>query len=305
LGPLQGADLSKVHVLDKQRFSAEHFILPDDLPLVENSVKEIQAKLVIVDPLTAFVKANTNADVTVRRVLKPLEEIAERYKLAILLVRHLRKSGAKNALYSGAGSIGIIASARSSLMVGKDPSSDDKFQHVLALNKSNMADAASLTYRTIKNHNGAITIEWLGDSQYSADDINAVECQANEHSVLREAMYVLYSILSEGSLPARVVIQSAKNAGIAERTLKRAKQELRVKSLKKGSGHGSLWFWCLPDDESLIRPLLNKDIGELMDRLIYGDEDVATKDGFWLFGDHTSRKKTKKSDGEDDMPAIK
>jgi hypothetical protein len=299
-----GADLSKVALLDKNRFATQPFLLPNDLPLIEQAVIKVCAKLVIIDPLTAFVGTNTNVDVTVRKILGPLGELAERYDLAILIVRHLRKVGAKNSLYSGAGSIGIIASARSSLMIGRDPSSDSKYQHVLALNKSNMADANSISFRTIKRPDEAITVEWLEESRYSANEINAAENQADAHTSLREAMYVLYSLLAEGSLPACMVIQLAKKAGIAERTLQRAKKELRVRSLKKGSGFDSHWFWVLPEDESLLRPLKDKDLGELMDRLIYGDEDMATREGLWKRA-HNSKRKNAGNPGDDGDPLPK
>ena len=92
---------------------------------------------------------------------------------------------------------------------------------------------------------------------------------------LREAMYVLYSLLADGGVLANEVIRQAKTNGISERTLKRAKKYLRVESAKKGSGLGSRWFWHLADDEELIRPLKEKDIGELIDRMIYGDNDLA------------------------------
>jgi hypothetical protein len=285
-----GANLQKVILLDKDRFATQQFSLSSDLPLVEKAIVEVEAKFVVIDPLTAFFETNTNADVSVRRVLGPLTRLAERYELAILLVRHLRKSGARNSLYSGAGSIGIIAAARSGLVVGHDPSSDNKYQQVLALNKSNMADASSLAFQTVKQPDGAITIEWLGASQYSANDINAAASLAEEYPILREAMYVLYAILSEGSIPAIDVIRLAKHAGICERTLKRAKRVLQVESRKKGSGYGSRWFWKLPENEELLRPLKNKDMGELMDRLIYGDSDMASRDGTWNPHGNSTRK---------------
>ena len=195
--------------------------------------------------------------------------------MAVLIVRHLRKSGARNSLYSGAGSIGIIAAARSALVVGHDPSADDRHQHILALNKSNLADAPSLAYRTIKHPDDTITVEWLGPSKYSAADITAAEAKADEHSVLREAMSVLYSILAKGPIPANEVVRLARQAAISERTLKRAKRDLRVRSWKQGSGRGSRWFWQLPNDEDLLRPFA---LDELMDELIYGGADVVPPD---------------------------
>jgi hypothetical protein len=294
-----GADLNNVVLLDKNRFLSRPFILPEDLPLIEKAAKEVRAKLVVIDPFTAFVEANTNSDVAIRRVLGPLLGLAEQNDLAVLVVRHLRKSGAKHSLYGGAGSIGIIAIARSSLVIGRDPGDESKYRHILALNKGNLADAASLSFQTTKHSNGGIAVEWLGESQYSADDINEAENSTNEYTALQEAMYVLYAILSEGSVPASAVIRIAKKAGISERTLKRAKRSLRVKSIKKGSSYDSRWFWMLPEDETLLRPLKDKDLGELIDRLIYGDSDLAHH-----LGDCRLRKKEDKSEDSDSGQAI-
>jgi hypothetical protein len=75
---------------------------------------------------------------------------------------------------------------------------------------------------------------------------------------------------------------------------------LQVESRKKGSGYGSRWFWNLPENEDLLRPLKSKDIGELMDRLIYGDSDMATRDGAWNRHGNSTRKKDDQSNGDND-----
>lgn len=53
----------------------------------------------------------------------------------------------------------------------------------------------------------------------------------------------LEECLASGSKPAREVFAEAAGRGIAERTLKRAKRELGVQSLKEGFGDGSRWVW--------------------------------------------------------------
>jgi hypothetical protein len=144
--------------------------------------------------------------------------------------------------------------------------------HVLAQSKGSLSDAASLCYRTVKGDDGIVTVEWLGASKYSATDLAAANATADEHSALLEARYVLYSILSEGRVPASDVIRLAKHTGVSERTLKRAKRDLGVASWKHGSGPGSQWSWELPPDEELLRPFKSKDLDCLMDELIYGDD---------------------------------
>lgn len=273
-----GTDMDRIKLLDRKLFAQQPLVLPDDLPLVEAAVGDVQAKLVVIDPLTAFLTGNTNSDTSIRKVLGPVAAFAERCDLAVVIVRHLRKAGGRNPLYGGSGSIGIIAAARSGLLVGRDPASDDKFQHVLAQSKGNLSGAESLCYRTVRHDDGTVAVEWLGPSRHTATDLADATAAADEHSAIREAQYVLYSILAEGKIPASDVIRLGRLAGVCERTLKRAKRELGVRSWKSGSGPGSRWFWQLPDDQELLRPFKDRDIGDLMDQLIYG-EDGPAQDG--------------------------
>jgi hypothetical protein len=268
-----GADTDRIRLFDRQLFVQEPLVLPNDLPLVETAAGDIHAKLVVIDPLTAFLAGNANSDMSIRKTFGPLAAFAERCNLAVLVVRHVRKSGARNPLCGGMGSIGIIAAARAGLLVGPDPASDDKHRHVLAQSKGGQSDADSLCYRTVKQEDGTIVVEWLGPSRHTAADLSAASAAAEEHSALMEARYVLYSILSEGRVPANDVIRLAKLAGVSERTLKRAKRDLSVSSWKHGSGPGSQWFWQLPADEELLRPFRSRDLDCLMDELIYGNDD--------------------------------
>jgi hypothetical protein len=213
-------------------------------------------------------------DQSVRKALLPLLALAEKHEVAVLIVRHLRKSGGRDPLHLGAGSIGFVALARSSLLIGDDPSSKDPHQHVLALNKSNLASAPSLLYRTACRDNGAITIEWGAETLVTAKDLAVAAGPASEPSALQEAMYVLFSLLSEGPLPASDVAGRAAQAKVAPRTLHRAKSALGVRSIKRGSGKGSHWYWRLPDDDRTYRAFKEHDLDRLMDQLCFGDDGL-------------------------------
>ena len=295
-----GADMDRIRLLDRSLFADQPLILPDDLPLIETAAGDVQAKFVVIDPLTAFLGGNANSDMSVRKAFGPLAAFAERCDLAVEVVRHLRKSGARNPLYGGTGSISIIGAARAGMLVGPDPGSDENHRHVLAQSKGSLSDAASLCYRTVKHDDGTVTVEWLGPSKHTAADLAA--SAADEHSALLEAQYVLYSILSKGQLPAKDVIRLAKLAAVSERTLKRAKRDLGVRSWKFGSGSGSRWSWELPDDAELLRQFKDKDLDCLMNELIYS-QDAPPKEG----GDRTHRpdrreQKQQEDDGDDGCP---
>lgn len=110
-----GADLSRVAVPSRS------LLLPRDLRLLEEAVASVQAKLVVIDPMMAFLACDANGDQKVRQALTPLKGFAERSGVAVVLVRHLTKRGGRQALYRGGGSIGIIAATRSALLVAKEP----------------------------------------------------------------------------------------------------------------------------------------------------------------------------------------
>jgi len=84
--------------------------------------------------------------------------------------------------------------------------------------------------------------------------------------------------LAEGPVLVRQVQRQAQDAGIALRTLRRAKEALRVESKRKGYGRGSKIFWVLPKDEKLIAQFRERDLDELADKLCYGPTDVDLAD---------------------------
>jgi len=109
------------------------------MPRASSTVaKTFNASLVIIDPLTAALSSETDAhrDTDVRRALAPLAALAEALGIAVLVVRHLRKSGG-SAIASGGGSIGIAGAARSVLGCYRDP--DSEGGRLLACVKSNLA----------------------------------------------------------------------------------------------------------------------------------------------------------------------
>jgi hypothetical protein len=137
-----GADTSKVLALATVPDEDGHdrlLSIPEDLALIEKGIRRVGARLVVVDPLMAFLSGDTNShrDQDVRRALAPLAGLAERTGAAVLVVRHLNKAAANNPLYRGGGSIGIIGAARMAFVVGKDP--QDESRRVLASTKNNLA----------------------------------------------------------------------------------------------------------------------------------------------------------------------
>ena len=114
------ADVARVRILTGVRVrNGQRMPTVLDLHAIEVAVAETAAKFVVIDPLMAHLAAtDSHRDQDVRGVLAPLAALAARHGVALLVVRHLNKSGRGHPLYRGGGSIGIVGAARSALLVG-------------------------------------------------------------------------------------------------------------------------------------------------------------------------------------------
>jgi hypothetical protein len=248
-----GADTSKILALATVPDEDGHdrlLSIPEDLALIEKGIRRVGARLVVVDPLMAFLSGDTNShrDQDVGRALAPLAGLAERTGAAVLVVRHLNKAAANNPLYGGGGSIGIIGAARIAFVVGRDP--QDENRRVLASTKNNLAmPPASLMFGLEEAESGSVRVNWLGQSEVSAKDILATP-QDQEHADARsEAVEFLNDVLIDGPVAASQIKEEAEDAAISERTLARAKKTLGIISYREGEtgsrGKGQ-WLWKLP-----------------------------------------------------------
>ncbi|MBR9802619.1 AAA family ATPase [bacterium] len=234
------SDLTRISTIDG------NVSLPADMKRIEQALVSTRAKLLLIDPLMAFLGCDANGDQKVRRALTPLKAIADKANCAVVMVRHLTKRGGKHSLYRGSGSIGIVAATRSALLIGKSP--DEPHFRVLCHTKSNLGPLApSLLFEPV-DADGKVTIEWRGECDYTTDDILAAPSM-NEGK-LAEAMSFLATLLEDGPVLQREIKAKAIETGIAQRTLERAKELLDVNSQRRGFGPGSQCFWKLPEEES-------------------------------------------------------
>src|SRR5215204_3290222 len=237
-----GGDPAKVVLLGTE----ETLGIPEDLDTIERAIKQVDAKLVIVDPIMAFLgeDVNPNSDKEVRRALTPVKQLAERLSVAVLIVRHLNKTPGGNHLYRGGGSIGIIGAARVGLLVGPQPDDDDL--RVLAGQKSNLGPPPEgLKYRIVTAPNDSAQVKYEGTVELKPQDLLKGPQDEEERSAADEARDFLRSVLA-GSVrkESNSVKAEAKSLGISETTLNRVKRFIGVKSGK----NGETGFLSLPED---------------------------------------------------------
>jgi len=233
-----GADVSRIHAIK----GALDF--GNGLAVLEQYIELLRPTLVIVDPLVAYIGANVDihrANET-RAIMARLADIAERYSVAILAIRHLTKGGTLKPIYRGLGSIDLAAACRSMLMAGCDPEEPQKrgIVHI----KSNLAPMGAAIGYELR----ADGFYWTGESDLTWQKILSAE-DSDARSARDEATEFLRDELAEGPMEAADVWKDAKEAGLAEATVKRAKAALGIITRRHGeTGRrgGGKFTWELP-----------------------------------------------------------
>ena len=226
-----GADVSRVVSFGPE----EQLLIPRDVGKICSAIRQVGARLLLIDPLAAFLDATVNSwnNQQVRRALTPLAKTAESTDAAVLVLDHLSKASGRAAIYRGNGSIGMNAAARSVLLVGKDPQEQETF--VLASVKCNLSrKPRSLRYRTEEAANGAVRIEWLGECDTNADELGVEEGPATDSKLAGCAEWLRQRLNNGSSVLESIVRKEALGQGYSERTYKRARQQAGVKSTRAG-----------------------------------------------------------------------
>jgi RecA-family ATPase len=268
-----GADLERVFVLsgnDPEERRANQLMLPVHLPLIESALTKTDARLLVIDPIMAFMEKGilTSVDQSVRQVMGPLAKLAQKHRCAVLMVRHLNKSPGLRASYRGGGSIGILGACRWAWLVAADPELPQR--RVLAQVKNNLgADQPSLVYEIVQGENNGLTMAWQGTLKDSADDLLAGERKNLRTRRPRDRqMDLLIDFLKEKIRAYSEVQAFARTHAIAERTLHRIKKEAQIHSQRWAQDGMVRTYWLLPGQNPPQGvPMHNAPIEELADLL--------------------------------------
>ena len=251
-------DLSRVLVLETvpgADGSPRPPSLPADLDVITAIIKSRGIKLVTIDVLNSYLGGTVDSyrDQDIRRALHPLARMAEQTGAAIVALRHLNKAAAiSNALYRGGGSIGIAGQARAVHLCAPDPDDASGKRAVFAPVKVNVgAKAAPLAYHITGDTPDAPSyIEWLGSDPHSASELLGMTLDAEDRADRDEVVWWLTDYLEAngGEAPFHDILSASRKHGIAERTLKRARDRAGIRYVRKGWASGTIWQ--LPGESS-------------------------------------------------------
>lgn len=209
--------------------------------------------MLIIDPLQAYLGANTDMHRAneIRPIMHELSNIAERTECAIVLICHMNKvkNGDTKGLYRVLGSIDIPAAARSVLLLGRNP--DNKYIRIVIPIKSSLAPEGKAITFELNPDSGFM---WLGESELTAKDIlvDSKKDTAKE-SKLEKAKKCILSLISEGDILVSEATDILIDEGISEKTIERARKELKEKSKIETYHKGFKspeYYWRMPKKDS-------------------------------------------------------
>lgn len=233
------ADSSRISVIDE----SEHELSITDERL-EWAIEQTNAKLVILDPLQAYLGSNVDMHRAneIRPVMKHLGVIAEKYQCAVVLIGHMNKASGMKSSYRGLGSIDIPASARSVLVVGRIK--DNPTIRVMAQTKNSLAPEGEPIAFELNKDTG---FKFIGKYDISVDDLlNGT----NHITKSEQAENLIKDFLSDGQPKQQKQIQKqAEMRSISIRVLNEAKKQLGVRSFKSGN----CWYWELNANKSRLQ----------------------------------------------------
>lgn len=227
-----GADCSRVLVIDDR----EQPLTMVDVRL-EEAIIQTKARMVVLDPIQGFL--GTDVDMhranEIRPLMKRMAVLAEKYHCAIILIGHMNKNSNGKSSYRGLGSIDFQAAARSVLIVGR--LKDEPETRVMCHVKSSLApEGKSVAFRLDKETG----FQWIGEYDISADDLLSGDARGQKSRIAKE---FLLDILADGGMAQKKIEEEANKQGIKKKTLRNAKQELEIDSVKRGNQ----WFWILSE----------------------------------------------------------
>lgn len=208
---------------------------------IGETIRRTGAKLIIFDPLTSYIGEDISINLAneVRSRMNYLIDVAKATGCAIIIVGHMNKMSGAKALYRSLGSIDVVGSARSCLLIGSSP--DDPSKRIMAVQKCNLAEKGKAIEFSIDSGK----VSFLRQVDVTADElVNAFSSAGKRtNTKLEKAKEVLVCMLTDGPKLQRDVMAEMTALGISKRTAADAKGELGVVSRKIKDA----WIWELPE----------------------------------------------------------
>lgn len=252
-------DLDRVFTMDVSLDAGGMVVLPRDLAELERHVRDVDARLVVIDPIVAAIDLTLDAhrDQDVRSVLAQLVALAGEKEFALAAVGHLNKAPTRDAYLRIANSTAFYNAARSVVLVTPDPT-DPERDRLLTQTKANYSRLVPVQRHRIEeillDYRDPVTGQQVVTSRLvyveDADDVDRDDVLGDHRSAPRttEAIEFLRDALADGDWHDSAGLKTL--APVSEPTLKRAAQELRVEYDSRGFPRST--YWRLPQSDHAL-----------------------------------------------------
>jgi hypothetical protein len=230
------ADQSKIFV------STDEIILDGDgFKAIESMIDEVNAKLVIIDPIVAYLgpKVDMNRANEVRHIMKGLSRVARTKNISIIVVRHNRKQTDSKAIYAGMGSIDFTASVRSELAV-TETKSGTKFMNHIKANSGNKGK--SITYEIRHLHDGSAKFCWgdFANTQWSPTGEKAgISRKFKKEGSIKQWLFDILKDCPDG-MSVKQILTVGQALGYSQTKLEHVKKGVAISEKRKDG-----WYWRL------------------------------------------------------------
>lgn len=251
-----GADLDRIyrteiHTHDDMQINIS---LPRDFAEVERAALEVEAGLMILDPLMSVIdsRLDTHRDREVRQALEPLKTLAERGRMAILGLIHHNKSGSTDALQLVMGSKAFSAVARSVHTCIPDPDDDSQTKKLFATSKNNLGrtdlpvlgfEITSHAVETVDDGTAWTgRIHWTGEVTGQMHEIMNRAADPERTATSEAADWLHDYLAAQGGEAAKAEIEKAgRVGGHTPAALRRARERLHLEYRSWGFPRQTLW----------------------------------------------------------------
>jgi putative DNA primase/helicase len=250
-----GGVLENVTIISTKASKGEtNLLLPRDLDAL--AVGMYDHALLLIDPFNAHLsdEVNGNSDQSVRSmVLAPLGGWARQTDCAVLAVMHPNKTQGGDALSRISGSGGYGGAARFVFLLGAHPDDVGKTRDVrqvlVHVKASEGEPMPALTFkRTVTAFERddeqleTPVLELVADHEHISPEAVLAVTDPDEAGAFVEAVEWLQRELVDGPKPSKRLLATARERGdFSERTLRKAKRTLGVRSEREPGGSGWLW----------------------------------------------------------------
>lgn len=244
-----GAVLGRVFLpeLDREGAPRPRPRLPRDAGAILEMARTLDAGLIVLDPISAYVESELNPDFgsTARAVLQSLAEICLQADTSVLAIKHPRKASGHTApIEQISGSREWTNHPRSVLVAAPHP--DRAEVSCLACVKFSLGRKPRAICYQIAEREGAPVVSWLDEVDLTPDQLMEAAGSPGERDALADARGLLIDRLTSGEQRTKDLLRWAEESGVSVGTLRRAKKALNVTSHTIGPSESRYHVWRAP-----------------------------------------------------------